>query len=87
MGEPKPRARTRTLTADELTRLVGLAEAAWTEDPTGPMAQATDVREAPYVGDGDDGFYLIGHPIDAMGMRTGRPAASRAIEALYQAAR
>jgi hypothetical protein len=31
-------------------------------------------------------IYLIGHPIDAMGMPTGRLAASRAIEALYRVA-
>jgi hypothetical protein len=86
MDESKPRDRTRTLTADALAKLVEVADAAWAEDPTGPMAQATDIREDLYVVDGDDGFYLSGYPIHAFGAPTGRPAASRAIEAIYGAA-
>ncbi|HKE20439.1 MAG TPA: hypothetical protein VKB80_36440 [Kofleriaceae bacterium] len=87
MGKPRPRVRTRKLPAAAIARLVALATAAWIEEPTGPMAVATDIREDLYVVDGDDGFFLQGHPIDAFHAPTGRPAAARAVEALYRAAR
>jgi hypothetical protein len=50
------------------------------------MAEATDVREDLYVLDGNDAFYLLGTPIHALARPTGRPAAARAVAALYRVA-
>lgn len=82
----KPSGHTRKLAPAKLDALVKAAEDAWHEDPTGPMAQATDIREDLIVLDDDEAFYLSGSPIHASGAPTGRPLASRAIELLYAAA-
>jgi len=78
--------RSRTLTDDELSRLMAAGNAAWDETPTGPMPHATDLREDLYVADGEQVFYLTGRPISALGMPTGRPAASNAVAAITAAA-
>jgi len=61
------------------------AFAAWHEDATGPTPQATDSREDLIVIDGDEGFYLSGYPITTSipEEHTGRPAAAKAMEAIY----
>jgi len=84
MGE-KPRDRTRKLDASTLDRIMAAAIEAWHETATGPTPVATDVREDLIVLDGDEAFYLVGHPISTLGAdKTGRPAAARALAAIYR---
>ena len=86
MGE-KPSDKTRKLDAKKRDELMTLALDAWHEDATGPTPEATDVREDLIVLDGDEAFYLSGHPIHSFAGddATGRPAASRAVLALFKA--
>jgi hypothetical protein len=67
----------------QITDLMDLAFAAWHEDAAA-MQAATDVREDLYVLDGDEAFYVSGHPISAEAGMTGRPAASLLMSAVYQ---
>ena len=84
MGE-KPRDRTRKLDASTLDRIMAGAIEAWHETATGPTPVATDVREDLIVLDGDEAFYVSGHPLSTFGAdRTGRPAAARALAAIYR---
>jgi hypothetical protein len=79
---------TRKLSAAQLDKLMKLADAAWREEPSGPMSDATDVREDLIVIDGDELFFLSGYPITVSeGAKTGRPAASDAMRAIYAALR
>jgi hypothetical protein len=86
VGE-KPRDRTRPLATATLDRVMAAAVDAWHETATGPTPVATDVREDLIVLDGDEAFYLSGHPISTYvdDERTGRPAAARAMKAIYLA--
>ncbi len=81
----KPSDRTRKLDETKLEALMTFAFAAWHEDPTGPTPEATDIREDLIILDGDEAFYLMGHPISSLGGGTGRPAAARVMEAMYRA--
>jgi hypothetical protein len=71
--------------AKQLTDVMHLAVAAWHEDGAA-MQAATDVREDLYVLDGDEAFYVSGHPISAEAGQTGRPAASLLMTAVYRVA-
>jgi hypothetical protein len=77
--------RTTTLDSAKITAVKAAAFAAWHEDATGPTPQATDIREDLIVIDGDEGFYLSGYPISTSipEEKTGRPAAAKAMEAIY----
>jgi hypothetical protein len=83
-----PSDKTRKLDRKRVDELMKVAFAAWHEDPTGDMPSATDIREDLIVVDGDEAFYLSGHPITALlsEQETGRPAAARAMTAIYKAA-
>lgn len=83
-----PTQRTRTFDRARVDSMMRLGEAAWTEVQTGPMPDVTDVREDLFVLDGDVGFYLTNSQIaiDDPMQKTGRPAASRAARAMYDAA-
>jgi hypothetical protein len=84
----KPTDTTHKLSAAQLDKLMKLADAAWREEPSGPMSEATDVREDLIVIDGDELFFLRGFPITVSGgTKTGRPAASEALLAIYAAMR
>jgi hypothetical protein len=83
----KPSDKTRKLDKKRVDELMKVALAAWHEDPTGDMPSATDVREDLIVVDGDEAFHLSGYPITSLpGETTGRPAAARAMTAIYKAA-
>ena len=84
MGKP-PRDDTYKGNAEQIEQMMKLAVAAWNEDGS-EMPTATDVREDLYVLDGDEAFFLSGHPIAANG-KTGRPAAVKAVDAVFRAAR
>jgi len=71
---------------EKVDAVMKLALMAWHENPTGEMPSATDIREDLIVLDGDEAFYLSGHPISSHGMETGRPHASEAITAIYKLA-
>jgi len=87
LGE-KPRDRTRKLDKRAVEILMAAALEAWDETATGPTPSATDVREDLIVLDGDEAFYLSGKPIHTLGSEaTGRPAAARALAAIYRAAK
>jgi len=87
MGE-KPRDRTRKLDAAALDGVMAAALEAWHETATGPTPVATDVREDLIVLDGDEAFYLVGHPLSTLsGEKTGRPATARALAAIYRLAK
>jgi hypothetical protein len=84
MGKP-PRDATFKGDAKQIKQIMELALAAWNEDGSA-MPTATDVREDLYVLDGDEAFFLSGHPIAANG-KTGRPLAVKAVNAVYRASR
>jgi hypothetical protein len=84
MGKP-PRDDTYKGDAKQIEQIMMLAVAAWNEDGS-EMPTATDVREDLYVLDGDEAFFLSGHPIAANG-KTGRPAAVKAVDAVFRAVR
>jgi hypothetical protein len=87
MGE-KPSDRTRKLDASALDGVMAAAVDAWHETATGPTPVATDVREDLIVLDGDEAFYVSGHPLSTLGAdKTGRPAAARALAAIYKIAK
>jgi hypothetical protein len=77
--------QTTKLDSAKLTAVQTAAFAAWHEDASGPTPQATDIREDLIVIDGDEGFYLSGYPISASipEIKTGRPAAAKAMDAIY----
>jgi hypothetical protein len=81
----KPSDVTSKHDAKQLTDVMHLAFAAWNEDAAA-MQAATDVREDLYVLDGDEAFYVSGHPISAEAGATGRPAASLLMTAVYRVA-
>jgi len=81
----QPSDVTRKHDAKQVTDLMHLAVAAWHEDGAA-MQAATDVREDLYVLDGDEAFYVSGHPISAEAGQTGRPAASLLMTAVYRVA-
>lgn len=81
-SSPVRRDSSRALAPGELSKLLELANAAWREDPVGPMLTVPDIVEELFVVDGDEGFYLAGEPI----RDSGRPAAARAVDALFSAA-
>lgn len=83
MGTP-PRDDRYEGDAKQIDQIMQLAFAAWNEDDS-EMPTATDVREDLYVLDGDEAFFLSGHPIAANG-KTGRPLAVKAVSAVYRAA-
>lgn len=88
MTEGGKQDKTRKLDSVQLDKLMTAAFDAWHEDETGPMPSATDIREDLIVLDGDEAFYLSGHPITTgAGDKTGRPAAGKAMIAIYKAAR
>jgi hypothetical protein len=76
---------TRKQASKHVHDLMDLAFAAWHEDAAA-MQAATDVREDLYIVDGDEAFYVSGHPISAESGMTGRPAASLLMTAVYRAA-
>jgi len=78
-----PSDRTTKLDPTQVSDLMKLGVAAWDEEMQGVMHVAPDVREDLYVLDGDEAFYVSGHPITA----DGRPAAAKAVAAVYQAAK
>jgi len=79
----KPLADHRVVVAPaKITRTMAAAYAAWDEDQNGAMPDATDVREDLYILDGDEAFYLTGHPIGAYGTQ-GRPAAGKALDLMF----
>jgi len=80
---------TRSLAPSPFGRVIATAFDAWHETGAGPMPSATDIREDLIVLDGEEAFYLSGHPISTLvgGEPTGRPAAARAMAAIYSAAR
>jgi hypothetical protein len=87
-AQKKTSDTTRTLSAAQLEKLMKLADAAWREEPTGPMSEATDIREDLIVVDNDEFFFLSGFPISVFGgAKTGRPAASDALRAIYASMR
>jgi hypothetical protein len=67
----------------KIRSLMDLGVAAWDEEMQGVMHVAPDVREDLYVLDGDEAFYLSGHPITA----DGHPAAAKAVAAMFKLAR
>jgi len=74
---------TRKPAPKQVSDLMHLAFAAWNED--GAVMQApTEVREDLYILDDDEAFYLSGHPISAEAGKTGRPAASLLMTAVYR---
>ena len=77
---------TRKAAPKQISDLMHLAFAAWNEDGAA-MQAPTEVREDLYILDGDEAFYLSGHPISAEAGKTGRPAASLLMSAVYRAAR
>jgi hypothetical protein len=79
----KPTDKTTKLDAKQLADIMDLGMAAWDEEMQGVMHVAPDVREDLYVLDGDEAFYVSGHPITA----DGRPAAAKAVAAVYRAAK
>jgi len=83
----KPGDRKRPLATAALDGIITAAFDAWHETATGPTPVATDVREDLIVLDGDEAFYLSGHPISTYvaDEQTGRPAAARAMAAVYRA--
>jgi hypothetical protein len=84
MGKP-PRDDTYKGDVKQLAEIMQLAFAASTEKNS-DMPTATDVREDLFILDGEEGFYLSGHPISANG-KTGRPAAVKVVRAVFHAAR
>jgi hypothetical protein len=83
-GKP-PSDLTTKRDAKQITDLMHLASAAWNEDAA-RMQAPTDVREDLYILDGDEAFYVSGHPISAEAGATGRPAASLLMSAVYRVA-
>jgi hypothetical protein len=84
MGKP-PRDDTYKREPIQIDHIMQAAFAAWNEDGI-KMPTATDVREDLYVLDGDEAFYLSGHPIVGNGT-IGRPFAMAAVVAVYRAVR
>ncbi|HEY6036676.1 MAG TPA: hypothetical protein VIV58_20505 [Kofleriaceae bacterium] len=80
--DKRPTDHRRTVTWPRISQAMAAAYAAWDEEPNGEMPIGTDVREDLYVLDGDEAFYLFGHPIGADGSK-GRPAAARALELIF----
>jgi hypothetical protein len=87
MGKPRTDKK-RKLDAKQLAGLMQVSFDAWHEDATGPTPSATDVREDLIVLDGDEVFYLSGYPISTfIDEDTGRPAAAKAMAAIYRASK
>lgn len=82
MGK-QPSDRTTKLDAKQLGEIMDLGMAAWDEEMQSVMHVAPDVREDLYVLDGDEAFYVSGHPITA----DGRPGAAKTVAAVYRAAK
>ena len=84
MGKP-PRDDMYEGNGKQIDQIMQLAFAAWDEDGS-EMPMAPDIREDLYVLDGDEAFFLSGHPIAANG-KIGRPLAMKAVSAVFHEAR